>query len=67
MMYDIYVYICMLGIPVKYHGMESAEAIHYAGLISELSISAKEFLEKKLFKSDDNSEVTTKHYNNNTL
>lgn len=51
----------MLGIPVKYHGMESAEAIHYAGLISELAIASKEFLEKKLFKPDDSTEVEETH------
>jgi len=54
-----YIILNKSGIPVKSHGVEPAEAIHYAGLISELSISAKEFLEKKLFKSDDSAELLT--------
>jgi len=52
-----YVILNKSGIPVKFHGMENAEAVHYAGLISELVRHAREFLDKKLFRSDDSSEL----------
>lgn len=42
---------------MKYHGMELAEAVHYAGLMSELVRSSREFLDKKLFRSDDSTEL----------
>jgi hypothetical protein len=48
-----------LGIPIKYHGMEVADSIHYAGLVSELQLSTQEFLNKKLFRSDDSTELVT--------
>jgi hypothetical protein len=40
-----YVIMNKTGIPVKFHGMEGAEATHYAGLASELAISTRELLE----------------------
>jgi len=52
-----YVILNKSGIPVKFSGMEQAEAIHYAGLLSELVRATREFLDKKLFRSDDSSEL----------
>jgi|Hof3ISUMetaT_17_FD_contig_31_404791_length_504_multi_2_in_0_out_0_1 dynein light chain roadblock-type len=52
-----YVVLNKSGIPVKFHGMESAEAVHYAGLLSELVRHAREFLDRKLFRSDDSTEL----------
>jgi hypothetical protein len=37
--------------------MENAEAVHYAGLLSELVRAAREFLDRKLFRSDDSTEL----------
>lgn len=37
--------------------MENAEAVHYAGLISELVRHSREFLDKKLFRNDDSTEL----------
>lgn len=52
-----YVILNKSGIPVKYHGMESADAVQYAGLLSELVRACREFLERKLFRSDDSTEL----------
>jgi len=56
-----YVILNRTGIPVKYQGIEAAEAIHYAGLISELTRATREFIDKKLFQpqTQDNQELVT--------
>ena len=45
------------GIPVKYQGMEAADAVQYASLLSELVRACREFLERKLFRSDDSPDL----------
>ena len=42
---------------MKFHGMENAEAVHYGGLVSELVRASREFLDKKLFRSDDSTDL----------
>lgn len=65
-----YVVLNRSGIPVKSHGMDTAEATQYAGLISELTISTKEFLDKRLFPVQSSSSHSAQsqshnHYNSN--
>jgi hypothetical protein len=46
---------------VKHHGMDDNKAIQYAGLFSELTQTAREFLQKRLYQgqTEEDSELRT--------
>ena len=43
------------GIPVKFHNMDNAKALHYAALLERLTATTREFLDKRLFQPDDDA------------
>lgn len=54
---DSYLIINRQGLPIKYHGMENNDALHYSALVSEFWLAVQNFLDTNTASSGSNAHL----------